>query len=296
MERVDTNGQDDALVERPHGWPRVARLIFENAQRYELPGRAAQLAYYLLFSLFPTLLFITILISILPMPSMYDDLLNYARRALPSEAFTIVKSTLQQAADNRPHGLLSISLFATIWAASSGMEAVITSLNIAYQVRKSRSWWQERLMAIALTLGLSSFILLALSIIFFGGSITNYFARTYGFGETFRAFWNWAQWPVAALFVLLGLDLIYYFAPNIKQRWRWVTPGASTAVVLWLLISYGFRIYVTRYSSFNVTYGALGSFMVLMVWLYLSSATILLGGIINGVLVNVDLEDNAKAQ
>ena len=298
MEREDANanGHEDALAGGPRGWAHVMHLIIENAQAYEIPGRAAQLAYYLLFSLFPTLLFITLLISILPMPSLLDDLLGYARRALPPEAYGIVQTTLQQASDNRPHGLLSISLFATIWAASSGMEAVITSLNVTYQVPKSRSWWQERLMAIALTLGLSSFILLALSIIFFGGSITNYIARTYGFGETFRSFWQLAQWPVAALFVLFGLDLIYYFAPNMKQRWRWVTPGASVAVVLWLLISYGFRIYVTQYSRFNVTYGALGSFMVLMVWLYLSSATILLGGVINGVLVKVATERNARSQ
>jgi len=296
MEKEDTKWQEDALAEGPHGWAELIRVIFENAQEYEIPGRAAQLAYYLLFSLFPTLLFITLLISILPMPSLLDDLLNYCQRALPPQVFSMVQAALQQAADNRPHGLLSISLLATIWAASSGMEAVITSLNVTYQVRASRGWWRERLMAIALTLGLSSFTLLALSIIFFGGSITNYIAGTYGFGGTFRSFWQIAQWPVAAAFVLFGLDLIYYFAPNIKQRWRWVTPGGSIAVVLWLLISYGFRIYVTRYSRFNVTYGALGSFMVLMLWLYLSSVTILLGGVINGVLISVSQGSNAKAQ
>ncbi|MEP7271426.1 MAG: YihY/virulence factor BrkB family protein [Acidobacteriota bacterium] len=266
---------------------RIVQLILEKAQTCDVLGRAAQLAYYLLFALFPTLIFVAVLVSALPMPRLFDELLTYIEGVLPPQAFGIIRGALEQTGAGRAGGLLSISLLATIWAASSGMEAIVASLNAAYQARSSRGWWRERLLAILLTLGLASFVILALAIVFFGGAITNQIARINDYGPAFLLFWHMAQWPIAAGFVLFGLDLIYYFAPNIRQRWRWVTMGAAVAVVLWLMISIALRLYLTRYSNFNVAYGALGSFMVLMLWLYLTSATILLGGVINGVLNNL---------
>lgn len=271
-----------ALASR--GWSGLLHQVVDKAIACDVPGRAAQLAYYLLFALFPTLIFVALLISALPVPRLFEDLLDYFARVLPSPAFTVVSGALEQASGAQPRGLLSLSFLATIWASSSGMEAVIVSLNAAYHVRESRRWWRERLLAILLTLGLTIFIIVALVIVFFGGTIADYAARVYEFGEGARLFWHVAQWPIAAGFVLFGLDLIYYFAPNLKQEWKWVTPGASVAVVLWLAISLGLRFYLTRYSNLTITYGALGSFMVLMLWLYFASATILLGGVINGVL------------
>ncbi len=262
----------------------IVHLIIEKAEACDVLGRAAQLAYYLLFSLFPTLIFVAVLVSALPMPRLFDELLTYFEGVLPPQAFGIVRSTLEQTGSRQTGSLLSISLLATVWASSSGMEAIIASLNAAYHVRSSRGWWRERLLAIGLTLGLATFVMLALVIVFFGGAITNQVARVYGLGPTARIFWHVAQWPLAAVFVLFGLDLIYYFAPNVRQRWRSVTTGASVAVVVWLLISVGLRLYLTRFSNFSMAYGALGSFMVLMLWLYLTSVAILLGGVINGVL------------
>lgn len=279
----ESNQAAETLGPAKPGTVQVAQLVFGKMQTYEIFGRAAQLAYYLLFALFPTLIFLALLISALPFPTLLDQLLDYFQRILPPQAFVIVRAILAPDTISQRPGLLSLSLLATIWAASSGMEAIISSLNTAYQAGSHRSWWKERILAIALTVGLATFILMALVIVFFEGTITNHIAEVYGFGSAFRTFGTLAQWPIAAAFVLMGLDLIYYFAPNISQRWRWVTPGASIAVILWLLISFGFRVYVTRYANFSATYGTLGSFMVLMLWLYLTSATILLGGVINGV-------------
>lgn len=257
-------------------------LVIERAQQHDILSRAAQLAYYQLFSLFPTLILIAILFSALPLPDLSGNLLEYFSGVLPQQAYSLIRTTLAQATEHRPSELLSISLLALIWASSTGMEALINSLNIAYQAEASRGWWRERLMAILLTLGLSTFILLALLIVFFGETIIKLLAQYYGLGSTFKTIWQTAQWPVAAAFVLFGLDLVYYFAPNIRQRWRWVTPGATIALVCWLSISFGLKIYVSRFSDYNVTYGVLGSFMILMLWLYLTSVAILLGGVING--------------
>lgn len=274
----------------------ILGMVAQNAQACDVMGRAAQMAYYLLFALFPTLIFLAVMISALPMPKLFDDLMTYFASVLPPQAFGVIRGALEQRDAGKTGGLLSLSLLATLWAASSGMEAIIASLNAAYHAGSSRGWWRERLLAIGLTVGLASFVILALVIVFFGGTITNRIARAKDFGTGAVIFWHVAQWPIAAGFVLFGLDLIYYFAPNTRRRWRWVTAGAAVAVVVWLLISVGLRLYLTRFSNFNIAYGAIGSFMVLMLWLYLTSAAIILGGVINGVLNSLHYAKESQDQ
>lgn len=267
------------------GKPGLWATVMQRTHNFDIFGRAAQLAYYQLFSIFPTLILVAILLSMLPMDNLWDNLLGYLRGVLPPQAYALMDATLEQASGRRPHGLLSLSLFVLIWASSSGMEALISSLNAAYDATASRGWWRERVLAILLTLGLSTFILMSLTIVVFGSSIISLVAVTYGYGETFKAIWKTAQWPIAATFVMIGLDLIYYFAPNVRQPWRWVTPGAAIGLGCWLVISLGLKLYVSQIYDFNVTYGVLGSFMILMFWLYLTSAAILFGGVINGAIL-----------
>ena len=263
----------------------LMHYMAEQVHRYDVFPRAAQLAYYQLFSLFPILLFIGILLSLLPMPNLWESLLEYLRGVLPPQAFSLVVGTLANASKRRPHELLSVSLLALIWSSSTWMEALISSLNAAYHAHASRGWWRERVLAILLTIGMTTFILISLTVVFFGTTIINIIADHNAYGETFRIAWQTGQWPVVAAFVLIGLDLVYFVAPNVKQPWRWVSPGSAIAVGAWLLISLGLKIYVSRISDYNVTYGVLGSFMILMLWIYLTSAAILLGGVINGALL-----------
>ena len=288
-------GQDNPEVEHDEGEvssgaSHVAHLVLEKAHSGEILARAAQLAYYLLFALFPTLIFIAILISIQPLPHLFEDLLGYFQRVLPTQSFILVKSTLEASAGARPGELFGLSLIIVIWAASSGMEALITSLNVAYEARSSRGIVKERLLAILLTLCLGGLTIVALSMLFVGGSIGNQIARSFGFGETFDVVWAIARWLISAACLLFGLDLLYYFAPNVEQKWKWVTPGAVIAILLWYAISLTLRFYVGRISDYSAIYGVLGGVMVLMLWLYFTSLSILLGGVINGTLNHVRSE------
>jgi membrane protein len=198
-----------------------------------------------------------------------------------------VDQTVQQIISNRRSGLLSFSILIVIWASSSGMEAIIGALNKAYGATTSRAYWQEKLLAIGLTLGLAIFVLLALTLIFFGESIGLRISEHFGLGALFQTIFGIAQWPLISILILIGVDLIYYYAPNINQHWHWFTPGAAFAVTGWLLISFGFRYYVSRFGNYNATYGALGGVMVLMLWFYLTGVAILVGGEINSVMRKV---------
>jgi membrane protein len=264
-------------------WREIALKTWDRLFEDEVFGRSAQLAYYWLFSLFPLLILLTGLLAFSPLFSNLNRWLNLMDSVLPPQAFALVKTTSYEIISQQQHGLLSFSFLVVLWASSSGMGAVITSLNKAFNASQSRPWWKERLLAILLTLGLTFFIIIALMLIFFGDQISALVARAYDFGSIFTVIWNTGQWLVVILFVLLGVELIYYFAPNIKQRWEFFTPGAMFALVLWLLISFVFRFYVSHFANYNAFYGALGSVMVLMLWLYLTSVAILVGGVINSI-------------
>jgi membrane protein len=267
---------------------RTALKIWKKLAEDDIFGRAAQLAYYWLFSIFPLLIFLTTLLAFLPMRRDLDQWIGAFSAVLPPEAYALLNNTFQQIARQQRGGLLSFSILLMLWSSSSGMEAIINALNRAYDTKPARAWWKVRLLAIALTLGLAVFIISALALIFFGESIGAQMARVFGFSRTFETIWAVAQLPIIIALELLGVELIYYFAPNIDRggngkRWEWFTPGALFAVGLWLLISFGFRFYVSRFGHFDATYGALGGVMVLMLWLYLTGVAILVGGEINSV-------------
>lgn len=267
--------------------PAPLRRLWDKVFEDEVFGRAAQLAYYWVFSLFPLLIFLTALLAYLPIQHKMDSWLGIVSNVLPADAYELVNQTIQQIISNRRSGLLSFSILVAIWASSSGMEAIISSLNKAYGATVTRPWWREKSLAIGLTLGLAVFVLTALMLIFFGESIGMRIAQFFGLGELFQTVFSIALWPLSSLLILLGVELIYFLAPNVKQKWHWFTPGAVFAVVCWLLISFGFRYYVSHFGNYNATYGALGAVMVLMLWFYLTGVVILIGGEINSVILAI---------
>lgn len=261
----------------------IIRQVWDKIFEDELFGRAAQLAYYWLFSLFPLMIFLTALLAYLPIPRKLDFWLQAMSNVLPLDAYSLVDRTFHEIVSHQRGGLLSFSIIIAVWVSSSGMEAIISAINRAHKATVPRLWWKERLLAIALTLGLAVFVLSALLLVFFGEYIGGHIAGWVGFGALFQSVFSIAQWPLTSILTLIGVDLIYYFAPNFKQKWKWFTPGAVFAVVCWLLISFGFRYYVSRFGNYNATYGTLGGVMVLMLWFYLTGFAILIGGEINSI-------------
>jgi len=143
------------------------------------------------------------------------------------------------------------------------------------------------MIAIGLTLALSVLILLALMLVLFGGKIADLLAVNFGFGDLFIVSWKVAQWPIVLAFMLLSFALIYYLAPDLhQQKWIWITPGSVTGVALWLLVSFGFKVYLHFFNSYSTTYGTLGAVIILMLWFYLTGTAILIGGEVNSEIEN----------
>jgi membrane protein len=259
----------------------VARRVWRSIEKDEISDRAAALSYYLLFSLFPALLFLTALLGLLPIPDLMDRFMAYFAEALPEDAASVVRKTLTEVVRGAHGGLLSIGMLAALWAGSNGMGSVMTALNVAYHVSETRPWWRRRFIAMALTLGFALFILSALVLLVFGPRLGSMVAAWFGRGTHFEAVWNVVNIPVVAVFVLVGIALVYYLAPDVEQRWRWVTPGSVVALVLWLGMSFGLRLYVTHLANYNATYGSIGGVILLMLWLYLTGFALLLGAEVN---------------
>ncbi len=269
--------------------------VWARAEEDELFGRAAQLSYYFLLALFPLLLFLITLFGYFDGAgsNLRHRLIAYLGDVMPGTALHLVTATIDEVTQARGSGKLSIGFLLALWAASSGVNAISQSLNAAYDVSETRSWWQVRLISVALTVALSILIISALLIVLYGGRLGHFVAALIHEGGAFTIVWRVLQFPIALVFVFVTFDLIYRFAPNVKgprrdtrlpssdYRRRWLSPGVVVAVVLWLLVSLAFRLYLHFFNSYSATYGSLGALIVLMFWFYLSGAAILFGAEIN---------------
>jgi membrane protein len=255
----------------------LGRRVYGQLWRDEVFDRAAGLSYYFLFALFPTLLFLTALLGLLPLPRVMDQLMNYAGRVLPGDAASPVTRTLAEIVLGASGELLSIGVVAALWAASSGMLSIMSALNVVFHTADPRRWWRRRLAALGLTIGLSLFTLTALALLVFGARIGEAVAGWFGMGTVFTAAWTIAQWPVLIACVFTAITLVYQLAPWVEHRRSWVSPGSAFAVVGWLLVSLGLRQYVGVFGGYNTTYGSIGGVILLMLWLYLSGLVLLVG-------------------
>ena len=274
----------------------LGKRVWAEINSDEVFGRAAQLAYYFLLALFPLLLFLTSVIGVVmgAESGLRQKLFNYLSQILPGSASELVSKTMLEVTGASGGGKITFGILAALWAASNGMGAITQALNIAYDVEETRSWWKQRLTAVVLTISLSVLIISALVLVLYGGKVGDYLAAIYGFDAIFRTTWRILQWPIVLGFMLLAFALIYYFAPDIReQKWIWVTPGAVIGVGLWLLVSFGFRVYLHYFDSYSATYGTLGAVIVLMLWLYFTGAAILIGGEINSEIEHAAAEAGA---
>lgn len=259
----------------------IAREVWRELDEDEIVDRAAALSYYFLFALFPTLLFLAALLGLLPTAALLDQLIDYMARVLPSDAFSIMARTLEEILRGARGSLLSLGAVAALWAASNGMGSIINALNAAYDVRDNRSWWKRRLVALGLTIVFSGFTLTALVLLVVGPRLAEKLAGMIGLGTAFTTIWTLVRWPAAMVLVLVGVGLVYYLAPTVKQRWSAVVPGAIFAVVGWLAASSGLRYYAAHFADYNATYGSIGGVIVLLLWLYLTGLALLVGAEIN---------------
>jgi membrane protein len=265
----------------PLSWAELAKLTYREMLADNCFGLAAQLAYYFFLALFPALLFVVALISFVPVEGLLNSITDLLARVAPTEVLVLVRDQIVKIAQDKSGGLLTLGMIGTIWSTSSGVNAIIDTLNQAYDIQESRPFWKVKAIALALTVGLALFIVISFALVLVGPTLAEKLAVWLHLGPVFEWTWKIAQWPVVFSLIAFAMAIIYYFAPDAQQDWVWITPGSVFSTVLWLLISLGFKLYVSQFGSYNATYGAIGSVIVTLVWLYVSSLAVLIGAELN---------------
>ena len=274
----------------------LAIRVYERAWRDQILDRSAELSYYFAFALLPTLLFLTALLGLLPVPDLMPQLIGYVDRVLPGDAASLIKKSLAEVVRGASGGLVSVGVLMALVGASSGMLSIMKALNDAYEITDLRTWWEKRIIAVALTVVFSLFTLTALLLLVFGARLGEAVADFVGLGPLFTLVWKLIRIPAVIGLALTGLTLVYYLAPATVRSWSWATPGSAFAVVSWLLMSLGLRYYVGYFGSHNAAYGSIGGLILLMLWLYWSGVALLIGAEIDSTIEQAAAERRPRSQ
>ena len=270
-------------------WTEVFKRTWKEADEDDVFGRSAQLAYYFFLALFPLLICVIAVLGVFAGKGAHvqDAVLNFLASVLPGSASTLLQKTLTEVDQAHATSKLSIGLVFSLWSASAGMSAIMDTLNAEYEVHEGRSFIKRNAVALGLTLAVAILLIGAVAIVLAGGPTAEAFS-----GGMVKIAIKIAQWPVAIALILLGFALVYFFAPDVKQqKWHWITPGAIAGVALWLAVSFALKIYLHFFDRYSATYGSLGAVIVLLLWFYVSGASLLFGAEINSVI-----EDAAAAE
>jgi membrane protein len=266
----------------------LAKQLWSRSVRDNLMDYAGSVAFSLVLAIFPFLLFAVSVAGLVVDPRVLDSLLEPVRRVLLPEAAEVVMKHLHEITAQSRMGLLTFSALGAVWVASGAITALITAFNAAYEVTESRPYWKTRGMAVLLTLAAAALFILASVITFAAPAFVG------GLGGTLGPALLWLRWPVSALIMMATLAVLYYVLPDVEQRFGFITPGSVVAVVVWLLSTLGFSYYVTHFGGYHVVYGALGSVVVLLLWMWISSLAVLLGAEINAVLEHASTQGKER--
>ena len=285
----------------------VMKRTFSAFMDDNLLSRAAELGYYFLFALFPTLVSASAIFGLVARNTtgLYLKLLDYLALVVPPSAFKLVLDTFNQTTQASSGGKITLGLAAALWSASVGFSAIQDTLNTVYKVKETRPYWKARGSAILVTVLLSLLVTITLACML-GGDFLARFLRfhlastnTYGhFGQLAAVYAaRIVSWIVAAGMLMLLFALIYFFAPDVKnKRWHWLTPGGAIGIAGWLIASVALRVYLNFFGngSYSVTYGSLGAVIILLTWFYITGLMILTGAEINSEIAASVAEKKLK--
>lgn len=271
-------------------WKQFFVRLYERSFEADIFSRAAQVAFYFSFALFPLLYFLVSLFGILLESSdgLRDELFSYLRQIMPLAVFDLVKKTVEEIVANSSGGKATLGLAVTLWSASAGVDAIRTALNDIYKLRDSRFWLRTKVQSLVLTLVVSILTTVVLTIVFYGWQLVQYGLAGIGLEITSPLILVTIQWISILLIMLFACEIIYNLLPDFKNvKWIWITPGSIVAIILWIVLTTGFRTYLGYFNSYNKAYGSLGAVIIMMLWLYLTASALMIGGAINAVLYDM---------
>lgn len=279
----------DAQVERQapdtptdlpkHSWGAVLKGTVKEFKKDELTDRAAALTYYGILALFPALLALISLLGIVGQ-SATQQVLDNIQKLAPGAARDVLSNAVRQVQGNAGIGsvMAIVGLVLAVWSASGYVAAFIRSANAVYDIPEGRPVWKVLPVRVGVTVVLMVLAVISAVIVVFTGGLARQVGTALGVGDTFLTVWSIAKWPVLILLVTVMIAILYWATPNARVRgFRWITPGSFLALVIWMIASAGFALYVASFASYNKTYGTFAGVIIFLVWLWITNLAILLG-------------------
>ena len=266
----------------------LLKLTFKEMQEDHVSAYAGNLTYKVFFAIFPFFTLLLSLLGIFGATDLVQTMLERLSRVMPRSALQFVESQLLSITQSQAESAFTvgaiISVLLALWGVSGAMRSVMEAMNVMYGVEENRPFWKVYGISVLISLAVAALLILALVLLVFGASFGGGLAGLVGLGPVFEAVWSVVQWPLLACFVLFAFALVYYFAPAVEQRWRWISAGSVVAFVFWLLFSLAFSLYVANFGSYNATYGSLAGIIIFLLYAYYSSLIVLLGAELNQVI------------
>jgi membrane protein len=256
---------------------RAVSQTYQDVIRHHALQVAAALAYYFVLSAIPCVIFLSAVVGFIPLPNLFANILGLMARLLPPDTMQAIYPIVTDVLSSRRVTWLSFGMLGTIWLASSAFDAMIEALDIAYDAADNRPMWKTRLLAIGLAAITGSLLISAFAVNLLGPRFGDWLAARLEVSAVFVAVWPFLRWGIAIGFAVLAVEVLYFLAPNVKQRFVATLPGAILSVAAWNGLSYGLGIYFRHFANYNRTYGALAGLIAFMVWLYWSSFALLVG-------------------
>ena len=257
---------------------------------------AAAVSYQIFFSLFPFIIFILALLGVLNLQPVFDFILKQANTVMPSSAQSMVSGIVDQVKGQSSGGVMSFGVIVALWSSSSAVRMAMHALNVAYDV-EDRPAWKKLPLSVLYALILAALLIASAGLLFAGPSLVEPIFNAVGLGSVvslLTTLWAYLRIPVALVLLMLAVGLIYWLFPNVAGHpFRFVTPGAVIAVVVWILASLGFSYYVSNFSSYSKTYGAMASVIVLLLYFFISTIILLFGAEINAEAYRVTEGEDA---
>lgn len=246
---------------------------------------AAGLSYYFVMSLFPLLILFASILGFFPKANLFDHLVGAMAQVIPPDSMGLVRGVLKDVIKANNGGFLTFGIVGTLWAASGGFAGLIEALNVAYDVPETRPIWKTRLLAVELMLVIGTILIAGVLTMFVGPQFGAWLAAKTNLTWEFARVWPALRWVASVSFIVLGVELIFFWAPNVKQRFWATLPGAAIGTGFWIGTSFALGLYFRTFANYNKTYGTLAGAIALLAWMYYSWLVILVGAEINSELL-----------
>ena len=280
-------------------WKTFFKELYDKVFETEVSSSAAQVAFYFSFAFFPLLLFLVSLFGMVldSTDELRRELYQYLAQIMPQSAYQLVHTTMDEIIETSSGGKLTIGLLVTLWSASAGVDSIRTALNRVYEVSETRPWWRTKLQSLVLTFLFILLLAIVLAGVTAGWSLVKVSLAGLGLEVTSPWLLTTIQWGSLVVVMLFATTVVYSWVPCFRRfHWFWITPGAVTAIIVWILAGWLFRVYLQYFNTYSKAYGSLGAVIILMLWMYITGLALLLGGAINSVLAEMAEKREIEAE